>query len=159
MGKTKRKWIRLDFSDPDALRAEDIPYDSSNSIKDKLDESGGNFVELSGTQTVSGEKTFVDTLTINGVHHFGALSSDPTPISGGDKYFNTIDNAEKIWNGSDWIEQPNIPIFTDLGSLEYAKNTAYKFCDEAKKSIDLLSDTDAKKILIDLAEYSINREK
>jgi len=37
MAKTKRKWIRLDWNDPDALRAQDIPYDANNSIKDKID--------------------------------------------------------------------------------------------------------------------------
>lgn len=41
MGKTKRKWIVLDYVDSDALRAEDIPYDASDSIKDKLDAKRG----------------------------------------------------------------------------------------------------------------------
>jgi len=49
-------------------------------------------------------------------------------------------------------------LFNEIGSVEYAKNTAYKFCDEAIKSINILKDTDAKKVLIDLAKYSINRE-
>ena len=50
-------------------------------------------------------------------------------------------------------------LFNEIGSVEYAKNTAYKYCDEAKKAINILKDSNAKKILKDLAEYSINREK
>jgi hypothetical protein len=41
MGKTKRRWIDLDFASADALRAQDIPYDASDSIKDKLDALSG----------------------------------------------------------------------------------------------------------------------
>ena len=41
MGKTKRKWIKLDYTDPDALRAEDIPYDGTDDIKTKIDSIPG----------------------------------------------------------------------------------------------------------------------
>jgi collagen type VII alpha len=34
--KTKRKWIDLDYSSPTSLRAEDIPYDSTMSVKDAI---------------------------------------------------------------------------------------------------------------------------
>jgi geranylgeranyl diphosphate synthase type I len=50
-------------------------------------------------------------------------------------------------------------LFQEIGSIEYAKNLAYKYCDEAKKSIEILKDSESKEVLIDLAEYSINREK
>ena len=40
MGKTRRKWLDLDFASANGLRAQDIPYDASNSIKDKLDSIG-----------------------------------------------------------------------------------------------------------------------
>jgi len=42
MGKTKRKWIQLDFSNADALRAEDIPFDATQDIKTKIDSLGGS---------------------------------------------------------------------------------------------------------------------
>jgi hypothetical protein len=41
MAKTKRRWIQLDFSNADSLRAQDIPYDASRSIKDVIDTSLG----------------------------------------------------------------------------------------------------------------------
>ncbi len=50
-------------------------------------------------------------------------------------------------------------LFNEIGSVEYARNKSYKYCDEAKKSINNLKDTTAKKILIKLADYSINRVK
>jgi len=37
MSKTKRKWIILDYTNPDALRAEDIPYDASQSMRARFD--------------------------------------------------------------------------------------------------------------------------
>jgi len=46
-----------------------------------------------------------------------------------------------------------------LSSVEYAKNTALKYCSQAKKSLDVLRNSDAKQVLIELAEYSIKREK
>ena len=36
MAKTKRSWIQLNFTHPDALRAEDIPYDSVWSVYDAI---------------------------------------------------------------------------------------------------------------------------
>lgn len=40
MSKTKRKWINLNFADtPNALRAEDIPYDGSDSVKEAIDQA------------------------------------------------------------------------------------------------------------------------
>jgi geranylgeranyl diphosphate synthase type I len=97
-----------------------------------------------GNDIRNGKKTLIAVHSINNA-------------SGNDK--NLIHNIFGNNKASEEDIKKVYDLFTDLGSLEYAKNTAYKFCDEAKKSIDLLSDTDAKKILIDLAEYSINREK
>ena len=37
MSKTGRKWLKTNWSDSDCVRAEDIPYDEENSIKDKID--------------------------------------------------------------------------------------------------------------------------
>jgi geranylgeranyl diphosphate synthase type I len=49
-------------------------------------------------------------------------------------------------------------LFKKVGSIEYAKNTAIKYCENAKKSLDILTDSKAKEILLALADYSINRE-
>ena len=39
MSKTRRKWVELDYSADGSLRAEDIPYDGTDSVKDKLDDN------------------------------------------------------------------------------------------------------------------------
>jgi len=49
MSKTKRRWVELDFTNPDSLRAQDIPYSASLSVKDAIDrDSAGNFVDRTG---------------------------------------------------------------------------------------------------------------
>tara|TARA_B100001250_G_scaffold354034_1_gene327667 strand:- start:250 stop:432 length:183 start_codon:yes stop_codon:yes gene_type:complete len=46
---------------------------------------------------------------INGTKMLGALASDPTSNNTeGDRYFNTVENASKVYNGTEWVE-----IFTD----------------------------------------------
>jgi len=50
-------------------------------------------------------------------------------------------------------------LFKELGSVEYARNTALKFCNQAKESLDSLNDSDAKQVLVELADFSIKREK
>lgn len=50
-------------------------------------------------------------------------------------------------------------LFKKIGSIEYAKKTAINYSEKAKKVLEILPDTDAKKILFELAEYSIKREK
>jgi len=50
-------------------------------------------------------------------------------------------------------------LFRQTKSVEYAKNTALRYSTEAKKALGVLDDSDAKQILIDLADYSIKREK
>ena len=46
---------------------------------------------------------------VNGARMLGALSSDPTTnLTEGDQYYNTVENAYKIYNGNEWVE-----IFTD----------------------------------------------
>ncbi len=45
-------------------------------------------------------------------------------------------------------------IFKKTGSIDYAKNKAEEFCENAKKSLEILPDTDAKKILTNLVEYA-----
>jgi len=50
-------------------------------------------------------------------------------------------------------------ILEKTGSIEYAKKTALKYIDEAKESIQILPDSDAKQILMNLADYAIKRKK
>ena len=50
-------------------------------------------------------------------------------------------------------------LFKKYNSIEYAKKTAQKYCEKAKKSLSILPDSEAKQILLELAEYSIRREK
>jgi len=50
-------------------------------------------------------------------------------------------------------------LFKKIGSIEYAKETATKYSEDAKKSLEILPETEAKKILINLAEYVIKRER
>jgi geranylgeranyl diphosphate synthase type I len=50
-------------------------------------------------------------------------------------------------------------LFKKLGSVEYAKKTALNFCNKAKESLDSLNNSDAKQVLVELADFSIKREK
>ena len=50
-------------------------------------------------------------------------------------------------------------LFIKTGSVEYAKNMSVNYSKKAKKAIEILPDSDAKNILLELAEYSIKREK
>ena len=50
-------------------------------------------------------------------------------------------------------------IFKKIGSVEYAKNTAISYCDKAKKSLSVIEESEAKQLLLKLADYSIEREK
>jgi len=50
-------------------------------------------------------------------------------------------------------------LFKDIKSIEYAKNAALEYSIKAKKTLDILDNSDAKQVLIGLAEYSITREK
>lgn len=50
-------------------------------------------------------------------------------------------------------------IFKKLKSIEYAKNKAIEFINKAKKSIEILPNSNAKQLLLNLADYAIKREK
>ena len=50
-------------------------------------------------------------------------------------------------------------IFKKTKSIEYAKQTAMNYCTKAKKSLDVLNESDAKAVLLGLADYSIKRKK
>ena len=43
-------------------------------------------------------------LHVNSTKMLGALSSDPTRYNTeGDQYFNTVENAYKVYNGTEWV--------------------------------------------------------
>jgi geranylgeranyl diphosphate synthase type I len=60
----------------------------------------------------------------------------------------TEDEVKQVYN-----------LFIKLKSIDYARNRALDYCEKAKKSLDILPDSDAKKILYELAIYAISRRK
>jgi geranylgeranyl diphosphate synthase, type I len=69
---------------------------------------------------------------------------------------------EKIFGNGDASEQEVkrvYDLFKEMKSIEYAKNAALEYSTKAKKALGVLDDSDAKQVLIGLAEYSITREK
>jgi geranylgeranyl diphosphate synthase type I len=50
-------------------------------------------------------------------------------------------------------------LFRDLGSIEYAQQRAMHFVTQAKDAITLIKPSDAKELLYQLIEYTIQREK
>jgi len=60
----------------------------------------------------------------------------------------TDEDVKKVYN-----------LFKEIGSIEYAKKIATDFCKKAKQAIEMLPDTDAKKIMIDLVEYATFKRK
>ena len=51
-----------------------------------------------------------------------------------------------------------IQVLTELGSIDYAKSEAARYLENAVKSIENLEDTDAKKQLIELVNYFVQRD-
>jgi len=50
-------------------------------------------------------------------------------------------------------------LFKEMKSVEYAKNTALRYSKMAKNALGVLDDSQAKEVLMELADYSIKREK
>lgn len=50
-------------------------------------------------------------------------------------------------------------VFDHVGSIEYARKKAEEYSKLAKKSLDVLEDSDAKQVLLALADYAMTREK
>jgi geranylgeranyl diphosphate synthase type I len=97
-----------------------------------------------GNDIRNGKKTLI------AVHSFNhAVSSDRKIL-------------QKIFGNKSASEQEVkkvFELFKKNKSIEYAKNTALNYSAKAKKALDVLKDSDAKQILMDLADYSIRREK
>jgi len=71
-------------------------------------------------------------------------------------------NLSKIFGNKNATEQQIkqvYQLFKKTGSIDYAKKTAISYCEKAKKQLENLSDSNAKQILLELADYSIKREK
>ena len=69
---------------------------------------------------------------------------------------------EKIFgnrNATDAEVKQVYKLFNKTKSIEYAKVTAIEQCNKAKKALDVLADTEAKNVLLALADYSIQRKK
>ena len=49
-------------------------------------------------------------------------------------------------------------LFKQLKSIDHAKNTALNYISNAKKALDVLPNSDAKQLLLELADYSIKRK-
>jgi geranylgeranyl diphosphate synthase type I len=50
-------------------------------------------------------------------------------------------------------------LFRELGSVEYAQQCAYYYTNQAKDAINLLKQSDAKELLYQLIDYTVQREK
>lgn len=50
-------------------------------------------------------------------------------------------------------------LFKKLKSIDYARHKAEEYCDKAKNVLKILPETEAKQVLLELADYSISREK
>jgi geranylgeranyl diphosphate synthase type I len=50
-------------------------------------------------------------------------------------------------------------LFERLGSIDYARKIAIKYCNKAKKSLEIIIESDAKSILKALADYAVKRKK
>jgi len=62
-------------------------------------------------------------------------------------------------DASDKNVQEVYDLFKKLKSIDYARYKAEEYCNKAKNALEILPDTDAKQVLLDLADYAISREK
>jgi len=71
----------------------------------------------------------------------------------------TLDNVFGNSHASDDDIKRVYSVFKEIGSIEYAKNTAIDYCTKAKNALTILPDSPSKQLLFDLADYSIQRVK
>ena len=62
-------------------------------------------------------------------------------------------------NASDDDVKRVFTLFDEIGSVDYAKNTALNYTENAKDALDVLRDSHAKEILKELVNYSTKRER
>ena len=107
MGKIGRRFLRLNYDNPGAIRATDIPYDSVSSIKDLIDAEHNNSLSGGETTTTSANWQNKTSLTFNNlpvgkyrigwyyefkststsVKFMGRVRLDDTDVKGRDEYF------------------------------------------------------------------------
>jgi geranylgeranyl diphosphate synthase type I len=96
-----------------------------------------------GNDIRNGKKTLI------AVHCLNNASGDDKKLI--EKTFGNLkasdEDIKKVYN-----------LFKKAGSIEFAQNTAINYSKKAKKAIEILPDSDAKKILLKLADYSIERK-
>jgi geranylgeranyl diphosphate synthase type I len=97
-----------------------------------------------GNDIRNGKKTLI------AVHCLNNISGDEKKLF--NKIFGNLkaseDDVKKVYD-----------LFRKTGSVEYAKKMSVNYCNKAKKAIEILPDTNAKEILLNLADFSIKREK
>ena len=72
---------------------------------------------------------------------------------------NLLDEVFGNKNASDNDIKRVFTLFNEMGSINYAKDTALNYNKKAKEVLEVLKDSEAKEILKELADYSIKREK
>jgi hypothetical protein len=124
MAKTKRKWIILDFTDPDALRAQDIPYDGSSSIADNLHWlKSGSILSPRNNELVKINYSFNSALTLKG-EGTGIKFKDQNDL---DRYTWQLINAGQEFALYDLQVSAGYPIRIANGDLYF--NSSFKDTD------------------------------
>ena len=77
--------------------------------------------------------------------------------TGSDK--KTLEKTFGNKNATDLEVKQVYNLFKKLNSIKYAKDKAIDFSNKAKNTLDVLPNSDAKQLLLTLADYSIKREK
>ena len=97
-----------------------------------------------GNDIRNGKKTLI------AVHALGHTS-------GGDKA--VLDRIFGNVNASEAEVRRLLSVFRENQSIDYAKQTAQKYCEKAQRALTILRSSEAKEVLNAVAEYSIQRDK
>jgi len=97
-----------------------------------------------GNDIRNGKKTLIAVHCLN-----NATGNDKKLL---DKIFGNVNATDKEINQV-------YELFKKLKSIDYAKNTALNYINKAKNALDVLPESNAKQILLELADYSIKRKK
>ena len=128
--KTRRQWIQLDYSHPDALRAEDIPYDATMSVYDAIrlvtqGESG-----YSGAQGTSGYSGSTGAIGPTGLSGYSG-SSGSSGYSGTGPGKEVYDIVDATAMGQNVFQLSEIPVnpysvrMVPRGGIEYTNSLDY----------------------------------
>lgn len=113
-----------------------------------------DYLDMSSTQTTLGKDIGNDIRngkkTLIAVHSF-------THATGKQKQ--QLENSFGDHRASDHDVSMVYDLFRDLGSVDYAQQRALQFVSQAKDALSILRETEAKELLLQLIEYTIQREK